>query len=368
MGSSIRSTSWHAQRLRRQDGLILNKRPLLLGGTNNPVSLSWAGVSVARNTVYASVGILGLPQGYIVAYKPGDVGDLVGDIGETLGGLGGGGGGGGGGTGASGGVDAPIAGPGATSSGYATPVASTNVDGSIQFANLDVAKHDVTAVEKGPDGRPLFNTPLIDLGETAPSRASTAWPPGTATSSSAQSTPACAGRCRSAEPSNGGFAFGHPPATLASGGRRARDRGRRGAGDRDGRGAAGERGCAHLCHAGDHRRAGRHAAVHQLRRGGGPRSRLRRRALLEPARRQRPVGARGGSGPLPPGAYGFHCSLHSWMVGKLVVNQSGGGPAVPAPPGGGGAEARVLRIPRRSSRRRRRSRSATERGRRTVTT
>ena len=38
----------------------------------------------------------------------------------------------------------------------------------------------------------------------------------------------------------------------------------------------------------------------------------------------------------PPGAYGFHCSLHSWMVGKLVVNQSGGGPAVPAPPGGGG--------------------------------
>ena len=58
--------------------------------------------------------------------------------------------------------------PGAASTSYATPVATTSVGGSLNFVNLDVAKHDVTAVEKGPDGKPLFSTPLIDLGETAP--------------------------------------------------------------------------------------------------------------------------------------------------------------------------------------------------------
>lgn len=147
-------------------GLILNKRPLLLGGTNNPVSLSWAGVSVARNTVYASVGILGLPQGYIVAYKPGDVGDLVGDIGETLGGLGGGGGGGGGSTGASGGATI-LAGPGATSSGYLTSNISVQPGQPVNFANLDIALHDVTASELVKK-RPIFQSELIGLGETGP--------------------------------------------------------------------------------------------------------------------------------------------------------------------------------------------------------
>ncbi len=51
-------------------------------------------------------------------------------------------------------------GTGASSTSYATPRSRrTAVDGSINFVNLDVAKHDVTAVDKGPDGKPLFKTP-----------------------------------------------------------------------------------------------------------------------------------------------------------------------------------------------------------------
>ncbi len=95
------------------------------------------------------------------------------DVGETGGGLGGGGGddggGGGGGDEEGGGSDPPIiAGPGAASTSYATPVATTSVGGSLTSSTSIVAKHDVVSVEKGSDGRPLFSTPLIDLGETAP--------------------------------------------------------------------------------------------------------------------------------------------------------------------------------------------------------
>jgi plastocyanin len=52
--------------------------------------------------------------------------------------------------------------------GYATPVMVTQVGGPLSFLNLDVVQHDVVAEEKGPDGRPVFNTKLIGLGETAP--------------------------------------------------------------------------------------------------------------------------------------------------------------------------------------------------------
>ena len=150
-------------------GALLAKRPLLLGGSNNPASLSWGGVSVARHTVFAAVGIRGLSEGHVVAFTRGGLNDVGDDAGETGGGLGGGGGDGGGGGGGGGGTDAPIiAGPGAASSSYATPVATTSVGGSMDFVNLDVAKHDVRSVDNGPDGRPLFSTPLIDLGETAP--------------------------------------------------------------------------------------------------------------------------------------------------------------------------------------------------------
>ena len=43
-------------------------------GIHAPLSgaspLSWGGVSVARNTVYAAAGVAGAPNGMIVAYRP----------------------------------------------------------------------------------------------------------------------------------------------------------------------------------------------------------------------------------------------------------------------------------------------------------
>jgi plastocyanin len=144
-------------------GAPLARRPLALGGTNDPLSPSWGGVSVARNTVYAAVGITGLEDGYVVAYRPGSPSDVPADAEETARGLLGGGGGG----------DVPagatiVAGPGAASSTYATPVMVTQVGGPLSFTNLDLPQHDVTADEAGPDGRPLFHTPLIGIGQTVP--------------------------------------------------------------------------------------------------------------------------------------------------------------------------------------------------------
>jgi polyvinyl alcohol dehydrogenase (cytochrome) len=131
---------------------------LLLARKRLP-DVSWGGVSIARNTVYASVGTSSQSEGFVVAFRLG-------------GGGGDAGGGGGDGGGGEGGGDPPsnppiVAGPGASSSGYATPAASTGVGGPLTFNNLDVLQHDVTADQAGPDGRPLFWTELIGLGETA---------------------------------------------------------------------------------------------------------------------------------------------------------------------------------------------------------
>jgi polyvinyl alcohol dehydrogenase (cytochrome) len=43
--------------------------PMELDSSGNPTA-SWGGVSVARNTVYAAIGITGLPNGYVIAYRP----------------------------------------------------------------------------------------------------------------------------------------------------------------------------------------------------------------------------------------------------------------------------------------------------------
>ena len=144
-------------------GAQLLKRPLVMGG-GGPLSLSWGGVSVARNTVYAAVGVLGLADGFIAAYRRGTPGELAADLQDTN--LGGGGGGGSGEPGPAG--PAVVAGPGAASTGYATPVMVTQVGGPLSFLNLDVVQHDVVSDEKAPDGSPLFKTPLIGVGETAP--------------------------------------------------------------------------------------------------------------------------------------------------------------------------------------------------------
>jgi outer membrane protein assembly factor BamB/plastocyanin len=151
-----------------RNGVLLNKRPLGLGGEGvaNP---SWGAVSIARHTIYASIGVLGLANGSVVALRPGAAGDIVGDIGKTNP-LGSGGSGGSGGGGGGGGPQGPsvVAGPGAASTGYATPAVIAFAGGKLSFANLDVVQHDVTAQDRGSDGRPLFQSKLIGLGETAP--------------------------------------------------------------------------------------------------------------------------------------------------------------------------------------------------------
>ena len=151
-----------------RNGTLLTKRPLALGSAG-PESLSWAGVSVARNTVYAAVGVLGLADGFVVAYRPGSAPDLANDAVKTVTGLASSGGGGGGG----GGQPAPagpsiVSGPGAASTGYATPVMTTQKGGPLSYLNLDTVQHDVNADQKGPDGRPIFHSKLIGLGESAP--------------------------------------------------------------------------------------------------------------------------------------------------------------------------------------------------------
>ena len=145
-------------------GVLLAKRPLTFGGSK-PRTLSWGGVSVARNTIYVSVGIGSLDEGFVVALRPGGTGAVQGDVEQTVGNvLGtGSGGGGGGGTGS-----AIVAGPGAVYTTYATPVVTAEKGGSLSFVNLDAPQHDVVADEKGPDGRPLFQSKLSGLGEVAP--------------------------------------------------------------------------------------------------------------------------------------------------------------------------------------------------------
>ncbi|HEX2234162.1 MAG TPA: hypothetical protein VHG69_12455, partial [Thermoleophilaceae bacterium] len=148
-----------------RNGVLLARRPLALGG-GGPVSVSWGGVAIARNKVYAGVGLGSLEQGFLVAYKRGGPSDVPKDAEETLGGILGGGGGGGGEPGPVG--SAIIAGPGATSTGYATPVMITRVGGPLSFVNLDPVQHDVTSEERGPDGKPLFASKLSGIGEVAP--------------------------------------------------------------------------------------------------------------------------------------------------------------------------------------------------------
>ena len=146
-----------------RSGALLTRRALNVGGGSVP-DVSWGGVSIARNTIYAAVGVLGLADGFIVAFKPGGPTDLVADAEQTnFGGGEGGGGGGGAPVGPS-----VVAGPGAASTGYVTPVMTAQKGGPLSFVNLDVVQHDVVAKDNGPDGKPLFRSKLIGLGESAP--------------------------------------------------------------------------------------------------------------------------------------------------------------------------------------------------------
>lgn len=74
---------------------------------------------------------------------------------------------------------AVVAGPGAWSSTYATPLVVYEEGGSVVFRNADLLNHDVVSIERGGDEAPwcvgyakgdcpLFWTPLIGLGQSVP--------------------------------------------------------------------------------------------------------------------------------------------------------------------------------------------------------
>jgi len=137
-------------------GAPLLHRPMIIGSgtTTNPV-LSWAGVSVARNTVYASVGLSALPTGFVIAFRPGG-GEGGGPVpglppipklprGETV-----------------------LAGPGSYSSSYWTPIVVVQAGNEkLSFTNLDVQQHDVDQLTTGPQ---LFESAYASLGQTIPVR------------------------------------------------------------------------------------------------------------------------------------------------------------------------------------------------------
>lgn len=55
----------------------------------------------------------------------------------------------------------------AAPSRFTTPAVSIDQGERLTFRNTDVTAHDVTARQSGPDGKPLFATPLIATGESA---------------------------------------------------------------------------------------------------------------------------------------------------------------------------------------------------------
>ncbi|MBA3606579.1 MAG: PQQ-binding-like beta-propeller repeat protein, partial [Acidimicrobiia bacterium] len=119
------------------------------------------GVAIARNTVYAAVGNQSMPEGFIVALRPGAENDgTTGDDGEQPGG-----------GGDDGGQPGPagayvLAGPGATSAGF--PPAVMPKGASLALLNLDNAGHDVRSVDSGPDGQPLFRSEVSGFATPTP--------------------------------------------------------------------------------------------------------------------------------------------------------------------------------------------------------
>jgi polyvinyl alcohol dehydrogenase (cytochrome) len=140
-------------------GAPLLHRPIAAGSAtgSNPV-LSWGGVSIARNTVYAAVGITALANGFIVAFRPGAVEPPDG-----------GGGGGGPPPLPIGAGFTAVAGPGAYSTTYATPIVLVQAGKEkLSFLNLDLQRHNVVSTIAG-----LFDSDLAGLGQTVPVRFNT---------------------------------------------------------------------------------------------------------------------------------------------------------------------------------------------------
>jgi polyvinyl alcohol dehydrogenase (cytochrome) len=151
-------------------GVPVLHRPLIVGGPMEP-TLSWGGVSIARGTVYAAVGMTGLPNGHVVALRPAASVPVPAPSGGPA-------------PGAGPTDPAPhiVSGPQAQFAGYATRVmVASKAAGKVLYTNLDVVRHDVVQdprtdglASSGKDpwckrfkGKcPVFWTPLMGLGET----------------------------------------------------------------------------------------------------------------------------------------------------------------------------------------------------------
>jgi polyvinyl alcohol dehydrogenase (cytochrome) len=92
------------------------------------LAASWGGVSIARNTVYAAIGMTGLPVGSVVAYRPGLSLSAAAPAPAA----------------AAGPTDLRVlSGPQAQSYGYLTPLVVVQKGGSLTYANFDVVRHNV---------------------------------------------------------------------------------------------------------------------------------------------------------------------------------------------------------------------------------
>ena len=152
-------------------GVSLLHRSLMIGGPASPTA-SWGGVSIARGTIYAAVGMTGLPDGQVVALRP-----LASGSGLPVP--------------SPDGLPGPqdqlaphvVAGPQAQFAGYLTrAMIVSKASGKLVYSNLDIVRHDVVqdvradgVASKGTDrwctrfdkGKcPVFWTPLLGLGES----------------------------------------------------------------------------------------------------------------------------------------------------------------------------------------------------------
>jgi polyvinyl alcohol dehydrogenase (cytochrome) len=146
------------------------------------VAASWGGVAIARHTVYATVGMTGLPNGYVIAYRPGLA--LPGSRATSP-------------TAAAPTAESTVVSlPQAQSYGYATPYMLMQKGGKLQYANFDLVRHNIvqdvaadhTSLRNGKAkwcrqfkrGRcPLFYSPLIGLSESEQVLGVSALKPGT---------------------------------------------------------------------------------------------------------------------------------------------------------------------------------------------
>ena len=152
-------------------GALLLHHPMAPDVAPN-LAASWGGVSIARNTVYAAIGMTGLPNGSVVAYQPAIGGGVTSGHAAT-------------GSSAGPGMTV-VSGPEAQEYGYLTPQIVITQGGSLQYTNVDIVRHDVVqdvnadgSGYKGPKSKrpswcsqfkkhrcPLFYSKLEGLSQT----------------------------------------------------------------------------------------------------------------------------------------------------------------------------------------------------------